>query len=254
MSHAYSGNDANNPSAITVMDDGDPPTAATFATPLEGLMDKVVHILNGDTEFSGNKTWDGSSMSWNNGGFVFNIPSPEINFTDLANPTQITFVRPPTILIDDNIHTRGVGGYGTNLATGAIVWPTGVTLPFGDTWQWPLLELPNGASMRKLGVRIDPANDTLPATKVRLQLVATPVGAGGGSTVLATVEDPLTGAGYQAAHDFEADISGFDIELDLEAFTYWIRIVGETGGDEDNVAIEGAPWVEYSAGSVDLGR
>lgn len=275
MSTTYTPDNTNNPTSYQSPEDGELADVASILAFLEGLADKCAHVLEGDPTFLGDVTIgatgtltiaDGSSMEVvGTSNFVgdVEVSADTVNMTDAAleitfpvgTAPTITFAGDaPQILFDDNVHTRGIGGYGVKVGDGTIKWPIGNTLAFGDVWAWPLLEVPHGAALRKIGVRINPADNTLPTTKVRIQIYATHVGSPGGSTLLASLEDPLTGAAYQAEHDFVFDVTGSDINIDLVNETYWVWILGETGGDEDNVSIVGAPWVEYSAGSLDLGR
>ncbi len=58
MSSVYTGNSDNNPTGITLPSDGDKANAASVNVPLEGLMDKVCHVLAGETQFTGTKEFN----------------------------------------------------------------------------------------------------------------------------------------------------------------------------------------------------
>lgn len=60
MPNTYSGDPSNNPVSIETPADGDPPTEAIFAPPHEGTFDKVCHVLDGDTTFTGAKLFQES--------------------------------------------------------------------------------------------------------------------------------------------------------------------------------------------------
>jgi hypothetical protein len=96
------------------------------------------------------------------------------------------------------------------------------------------ITVPNGATITGIRALINPADDALPTTNFTLAIRKREVTTGTQSIIGSTV-DPLTGGSYQAAHD--VTVTGLSEVVDYSAFTYWIRCIGEAGGDEDSVSL-----------------
>lgn len=235
MSTTYTPDNTNNPTSYQIPEDGDLADVASILAICEGLADKAEHIIGGATEFAGNKTYGGAQLD-----FQTDI---EVNFPSDAS-FSFTGSR-PVINIDDNAETR-VLGFGW---TSSGLWfPISSNIAI-NTEHYFELDLPHQANLNDVCVRINPVDDTLPTTKVRLRLTRVQR-LTGTSTVIATVEDPATGASYQAEHTFAAT---FDVLIDKD-YKYFVTLIGESGGDEDVVPMLGPPWVTYDIGPLDLGR
>ncbi len=59
MSSVYVGDETNNPTSITIPDDGDDLDVASVNAAFEGLMDKAAYVLEGAATFTGSKTFNG---------------------------------------------------------------------------------------------------------------------------------------------------------------------------------------------------
>jgi hypothetical protein len=114
------------------------------------------------------------------------------------------------------------------------------------------VHLPDEAELNVVTVKIDPANDVLPTTNVRLQLWRVDVATGTPSSVQ-SVTDPLTGAAYQATHDLTLTL-GSPQTIDNTLYSYHVVLLGESGGDTDDVVIVSAPRLTYDVTTLDLGR
>lgn len=238
MAHPYSGNPANNPSSITILDDGDPPVAATWNVPFEGLMDKCVHILDGDTTFTNDKVFNCSSVGFTTG--VFNLLMPTVNIQPTGwqfNGTDPTYTRPVECISIDT-------------ATGAVKWPVTPTIGVSETHRFELQGIPHGSVLASINLRVDPTNDADPSTRLSVRLRRTALD-GSGTTTVATVEDPATGGSYQAAHLF---VAIFTHTIDLETYSYGFEILGEVGGDADPVTMTAPPTITYSPPGPDWAR
>lgn len=124
-------------------------------------------------------------------------------------------------------------------------------IPVGVSVWFPVDCLPHAATITSLGVRIDPANNTLPTTNIGLQLHQL-ARATGVSTIVGSVVDPATGAAYQAPH--ELVLSGLSEALDLQNFSYAIVLTPEFGGDADGFNLLSAPRVTYMLSALDVVR
>ncbi len=245
MSELYDGDGTADIEEITVPEDGDPLDAASYRVGAEALMDKVEYILEGPTQYTGVKAHNGPG-----GGMTFNVGVVCTNVISLLGATTTIvsagwgFNTPPT-------YSRGLPGFSVNTATGAIKWPVSPTINAGgEVVRYPLADVPNGSTLVSVGARIDPADDADPTTKFRIRLQRTALD-GSGSSAVATIEDPLSGGSYQAAHNFEAT---FNHVLDLATYVYSIELIGESGGDEDNVTLQAPPTITYSVPSPDWGQ
>lgn len=238
MSDTYTPDDTVNQPDVTLPEDGDALDAASYRVGAENIKDQVAHILNGDTEFSGSKTYDGAQFGFNN--------DIEVNFPSDAT-FNFTGSNRPTINIDDNDELRASRKF-IFTEGGALWYPISTTIAFGTNYIFPV-DLPHGATLNDVRIRINPADDALPTTKVRLRLTRVQMTTGT-TTVIATIEDPATGGSYQAEHTFSAT---FSHQIEKDSF-YFVTILGESGGDEDNVTLVGPPWLSYDFGSLDLGR
>jgi hypothetical protein len=94
---------------------------------------------------------------------------------------------------------------------------------------------PPGVLINSVHARIDPADDTLPTTNAKIELVYWGSSGDTGETVVASQVDPLTGASYQAAHWLEALSISHQTLADgaSESRQYAIRLTGELTGDTD---------------------
>lgn len=238
MSTVYVGNPANNPSGITLPDDGDPRDAASVNVPLEGLMDKCVHILDGDATFTNDKLFNCSSVGFTTG--VFNLLMPTVNI----QPTGWQFNGA------DPSYTRPVECISIDTASGAVKWPVTPTIGVGETHRFELQGLPNGSVLTSINLRVNPTDDADPTTKISVRLRRTALD-GSGTTTVATVQDPASGGSYQAAHLFTAT---FAHTLDLTTYSYGFEILGEVGGDADPVDMSAPPTVTYSPPGPDWAR
>lgn len=229
VSTPYAGNPANSPATIPVPDDGDFPTGALFSVPLEGLKDLCAHIIAGGTTFTGSKAFMG-----------------QVNFADdvsIDGSKSWLFSAPvPTF-------ARGLSGISFEMTTGVIRWPAVDLVGVDERVRYELAGIPNGATLISIGARINPVDDALPTTKFRSRLVRIALDGSGSSTV-ATIEDPAAGAGYQAAHLFTAT---FNHVINLNAYTYALEFLGESGGDADAVQLLCAPILTYSVAEIDWG-
>lgn len=245
MSHSYSGNPANNPASITLPDDGDPPVAAAWNVPFEGLADLVAHVRDGDTIFEGNKEFTSGTVEFNSSGVIFQNVVSLLGATTNINSSGWNFTG------TDPSYTRGLAGFSVDTATGSIKWPITPTVGTGgETHRFAIEGVPDLSTIVSIGARIDPANDADPTTRFRIRLMRTALD-GSGTTAVATVTDPLSGGSYQAAHLFTAS---FNHQIDLSAYTYAVDLVGESGGDEDNVTLLCPPVITYSVPGPDWGQ
>lgn len=230
MSHVITGNPANNPTSITVADDGEKPKVADVNVGLSALLDKCAHILEGNVTFSGNVTFTGDAT------FDHIIES-----TIEGNPPEWT-------LADNPDFWRAIPGVPTD--ENGVAQPYGPTLtlsPVTNELTWPL-NLPNGALVDAFALLIDPTATAAPTTRTTLSVRRLKRDGTGSITGIA---DSTTGASYIAEH--EAAFA-FSLAIDNESYAYWIIISGEQGIDADDVIIKSPPFVHFSLAAVDFGR
>ncbi len=145
--------------------------------------------------------------------------------------------------------TRVIQAPGVSVAGPVIPSILNHTIPANGTIRMPLGELPSGCVLNAIRIRIDPANNTLPAgTKVRLSLVQRTVNTAT-EVAVAGLTDPLTGASYQAAHDLTLSPG---VTIDYTGQVYAV-ISGETGTDADDALLLEVE-VTYTVSQIDLGR
>lgn len=238
MSDTYTPVDTNDPASYTAPEDGDALDAASVRVMLEGLADKCEFIQDGACTFTDSKSFACTSVSFSVG--VFNLFMPTVNI--LA--TGWTFFGA------DPEYTRPVECVSIDTGSGAIKWPVTPTIGVGETHRFELQGIPNGAVLMSINLRVNPADDADPTTRLSVRLRRTALD-GSGTTSVATVEDPATGGSYQAAHVFTAT---FTHTIDLTAYSYGFEILGEVGGDADPVDMQAPPTVTYSMPGPDWAR
>jgi hypothetical protein len=234
VSHNYTGNSSNNPTAIPLPDDGDPPTAASVNVPFEGLMDKCVTLLDGDVTIGGVKTF-GAQV----------IFQDEV---DLQGGTIVISGAPPDWQLNDSpTFIRAVKGLPTDGTPAPIAIPA--TLGVSPAiLKWPL-DLPHGCEITEVFCRIDPASGTAAATRVSCQILA--IKRDGTTSTPANVQDAVTGASYVAAHEADFVVS---VTIDNAQYSYFIQLTGESGANSGNVAVNANPFCAITVSNVDFGR
>jgi hypothetical protein len=148
--------------------------------------------------------------------------------------------------------TRTIAGFGATSA-GLPVVPGVLNniVPVSGSVYFPV-DLPNECELNVIAVKINPADDALPTTNIRLQLWRVDVATGTASSIQ-SVTDPLTGASYQAIHDLTLTLSSPQT-IDNTLHSYHVVLVGESGGDADDVVIVSAPRLTRDVATLDLGR
>lgn len=235
----YSGNATNNPTSITIPDDGDDIDAISVNVPFEGLMDKVVHILHGNPTYEGS-TWtfgDATLVKFNDQAGVDVVTPGELWLTSAG--VAPTFTRGVTAQSVDN--------------TGALGWPITNTLAIGRTYYYPINELPDAATITSLSIVHNPDNATAPTAKVKVSIYQMPLDGSASSDAFTPIEDPAAGAGYTAAHTFTAT-PGSPVVVNLNTHSYWFKVVAETGGSAVPGVISAPPSLTYKANIIDLGK
>lgn len=224
------GNPANNPTSITVADDGEKPKAADVSGPVAALLDKCSHILEGNPTLSGNVTITGDAKFDHmiETGIEGNPPEWTLN----DNPGFTRAI--PGVPVDDD---------GVSIQYGPTITLAAVTM----TLTWPL-NLPDGALVDNFYLRIDPVTSTAPTTRTTLSVQRLKRDGSGSTTGVA---DTTTGASYVAEHDA---VFPFSLAIDNESYAYWIILTGESGVTADAVTIKSPPFVHYTLGAVDFGR
>lgn len=222
MSHIYTGAIVNNPTSITLVDDGDPPNAAGVTGVEAALFDKARYTLEGATRFTGVKTLAGAP--------------PSILLEDSGGGGPVTYV-------------RGICAYYINDSSGSVVIPS-VNLAAGNAFRTMPSGFPNGAELSEVYVAVDPATGVYPGTPLSLTLQRT--SRAGVTSVLATLLDGVTGAAYLAPH--EAIFSEFAQVLDLTQYTYELVLNGEVAPNAGNVSIKSYLFCSYKVSAVDLAR
>lgn len=183
MSEEYTGNPANNPTSITLADDGEPKPVATVNVGLEGVMDKAAHA------------------NW-----------PEQDATKIY-PLALRTLRRVQI---------GPWFYDMNECTPSLIFDVdGVTITDGliisvqGTWAYKYLAIPSGAQLLSVDCAIKPASGhgALPAGDDRFALQLA-LGAGvEPATAFAHVYDTsATVAAYEAAHVVTCNVSPWDVD------------------------------------------
>jgi hypothetical protein len=118
----------------------------------------------------------------------------------------------------------------------------------GGTLITPLPEnIPHGATVTAIAYRVDPVSD-LAAVRVRMSFYRKSIISTARET-LWTLEDPLTGAAYEAEHTFTS--TGSHV-IDRTAYSYFVEVVGEAGGAPANVVMEGPPRFTYTLPGIPM--
>ena len=223
---------ATNQTSYTEADDGDDRDAASNNVFLEALADKAAWLEDGATQFSGSKEFlDDVTFEQQ----LYLEPTATIEFSSEGVAT------PRTVNIAGGI-------FGFNETGPIVAMLTGYSLPVTATIFVPIVEIPHGATLTNVSIQINPADDALPTTNFSMQLVRKLTTAAAPETVWTQV-DTLTGAAYQASHSFQS--SQPDHVFD-RAYSYYLALVGEAGGDEDAVLIEGPPLYSYSLDGINI--
>lgn len=177
--------------------------------------------------------------------------SDSMEYVRLHGLLQV-FGQPYTPIPDGFSTTRAIASFGATSA-GLPVVPgvlNGI-IPANSSMYFPI-DLPNEAELNVITVRIDPADDALPTTNIRLQLWRIDVATGAISTIQ-SITDPLTGAAYQTEHNLTLTLSPVQT-INNEFYVYHVVLLGESGGDADDVEIISSPLLTYDVATLDLGR
>lgn len=124
-----------------------------------------------------------------------------------------------------------------------VVSLTAVTPPIshsvGASTQWRVyLDVPHGAQITAITLRIDPADDTLPTNKARVDF-SKHVPSTGVTTPIVSYVDPSADGVYQTNHTFGP--SGLTETVANDTTLYFIDVFPESGGDFDNYT-----WISTS--------
>jgi len=200
----YSGNPASNPGSITLPDDGDETDAASVTDALKALADKTAHILEGDTQFTGDKKFEAIEM----------LGAASV---DLVSRAIAKMLKTPSKYPAADWSEHNDGYYQTTTA--------------GATSQdWPL-DVPDGCVVTGITAYIDPAaghGGVNPTLMPKVEFMKQEIAPFSAASVIATATDATAAASYEAAHNF----SKLDCNETISNRThrYWFRFHNESGG------------------------
>lgn len=212
------------PTAVDVTDytmpeDGDDLDVASIRAALEALADKGRYNRENLLALAESDTVTGTPTFAN--GFII---AGDVSFS----PAQSV--------------TRACDGKGIlNTGVPIIVQTLTSAVAPGESAYFTMVGIPDGATITGYGVRINPANDTLPTTNARI--VLRQITKAGVASDLDSKTDALTGAAYQAEHDLEKTGVSFTA---ASTATYVVYLIGEAGGDTDAYDITATPWITYT--------
>lgn len=246
MPTTYAGNPANNPANITIPSDGDDNDAASVNVGFEGLMDKVRHVLDGFTTFTSNKTFSGELTL-----------SAGVATIRIDNTGRLQ-VDPLLMQLRDDagaipVFERCVGSIAIRQSTNANWFPMENTIAIGASYLFPIYELPNQAEITAIRLTHNPDNGTNPVTKVAVTILRVPRNASGAVDAFTAIADPAVGSAYTDLHVFTAT-PGSPVPIDLEQNSYFVRVIGETGGSAIPGVLSAQPVLVYRAPFLDLAK
>lgn len=245
MSDTYTPNSANNQPNVTLPEDGEPLDVASYRVGAENLKDQIAHILNGVTTFAGIKSFAATALNFlNNMEFAF-------AFDWTIN------VDPQAVLLKDGgaapSFSRCVTSVAIDQASNANHFPVANTLAIGATYLFPITELPDRCEVTGLSIVHNPNDATAPTAKVKLGLLKIAKSGSGPTDAITPIEDPATGSGYTNAHTFTATF-GSPVFVELDLYSYWVKVISETGGSAIPGTIGAQPVISYNATYLDLGK
>lgn len=159
-------------------------------------------------------------------------------------------LRKVQLMSDLGAHVRSIDAYpvvGGTVYTHADYQGGAISLPSSPgTIRWPL-DLPNGAELSEVFIRVDPAvliGDLPgpPSGRIRARIRYTSLA--GVETTTAAIRDLVASATYVDAH--EATFGDFALVIDRTTYSYELEIEGEDGAAADQVLVLSPPFVSYT--------
>jgi hypothetical protein len=134
------------------------------------------------------------------------------------------------------------------IASTGVASVEAVTVANGDAARNPV-DLPHGAVLTKATFTVDPANATPPAgVSVTGEVFKVSLSTGASTSIVST-EDPTAGASYGALHTF--DTATVSETIDRTAYTYHLRLLGESGGGASTCVWYATSWTANVTGIDD---